>query len=130
VPRDRHVRSHRGHDAGQEDLDELLQLLDHELHSLPEKYRLPVVLCELEGRSRKEVAAQLCLSEGTLSSRLAYAKKVLARRLSRRGAVLSAGTVALVLAQGAASASLPSSAVTTTAKAAAGRTLTAGAVSA
>jgi RNA polymerase sigma factor (sigma-70 family) len=113
----------------QEDLDEVLQLLDHELHSLPEKYRVPVVLCELEGRSRKEVAGQLRLQEGTLSSRLAYAKKLLAKRLSRRGAALSAGAVALVLAQGAASASLPSSLLTATAKAAASRTFAAGAIS-
>jgi RNA polymerase sigma factor (sigma-70 family) len=117
-------------DSSPEKLEELLQHLDHELHSLPEKYRLPVVLCELEGRSRNEVARQLQIPEGTLSSRLAYAKRLLAQRLSRRGAVLSASAVALVLAQGTASASFPSSLLTSTAKAAAGRTLTASAVSA
>jgi RNA polymerase sigma factor (sigma-70 family) len=80
------------------DLDELRQLLDQELCRLPEKFRVPVVLCELEGRSRREVARQLGLPEGTLSSRLATARKRLARRLSRHGAALSAGALAAFLA--------------------------------
>jgi RNA polymerase sigma factor (sigma-70 family) len=59
--------------------------LDDELNALPEKYRVPVVLCELEGRSRKEVARQLNVPEGTLSSRLAAARKTLAKRLREHG---------------------------------------------
>ena len=68
---------------------ELRTILDRELSRLPDKYRVPVVLCELEGRSRREVAEQMRLPEGTLSSRLAAARKLLARRLSRRGLTLS-----------------------------------------
>jgi DNA-directed RNA polymerase specialized sigma24 family protein len=54
--------------------NELRPLLDQELHRLPDKYRLAVVLCDLEGRSRKEVAGQLAIPEGTLSSRLAMGR--------------------------------------------------------
>src|SRR5580704_7786748 len=62
---------------------ELEPLLDQELSRLPDKYRLPLILCHLESRSRKEVARQLKLPEGTLSSRLATARKILADRLAR-----------------------------------------------
>jgi hypothetical protein len=63
--------------------------LDKELSALPEKYRVPVVLCELEGRPRREVARLLGIAEGTLSSRLATARKTLAKRLSRHGLMFS-----------------------------------------
>jgi RNA polymerase sigma factor (sigma-70 family) len=85
---------------------ELLGVLDKELDRLPDKYRVPVVLCELEGRSRKEVARTLGLPEGTLSSRLAQAKKMLARRLSRQGVSLTVGALAAAISNGTASAGL------------------------
>ncbi len=49
------------------DQDELLKRLDAEIRRLPDKYRAPLVLCELEGKSRKDAARQLGLPEGTLS---------------------------------------------------------------
>jgi hypothetical protein len=92
----------------------LLPVLDRELDRLPDKYRVPVVLCELEGRSRKDVARTLGLPEGTLSWRLAQAKKLLARRLAPHGAV----SLALVLWGNGASASVPSPLLHATEKAA------------
>jgi RNA polymerase sigma factor (sigma-70 family) len=103
-------RSEPSDDGAQE---ELLARLDYELSRLPDKYRVPVILCELEGRSRKEVACLLGLREGTLSWRLAQAKKLLARRLSLYGTV----AVAALLAEGAASACLPAALRASTVKA-------------
>jgi RNA polymerase sigma factor (sigma-70 family) len=77
-------------------------VLDRELSSLPEKYRLPVILCDLEGRMRREAARQLGIAEGTLASRLATARRMLAKRLAGHGIGLSAGALATALAAQAA----------------------------
>jgi membrane fusion protein, heavy metal efflux system len=69
--------------------DELRAILDEELARLPERYRGALVLCELEGLTRRASAQKLGIPEGTLSSRLARAKDLLRRRLLRRGLVLS-----------------------------------------
>jgi RNA polymerase sigma-70 factor (ECF subfamily) len=102
------------------DLDhfELHQALDLELNKLPDKYRLPIVLCDLEARSRKEVAGQLRIAEGTLSSRLAMGRQKLARRLARHGLCVAGGALASSLTQQAAAAGVPSVLLSTTVKAA------------
>ena len=83
----------------QADTSELRVIVDEELARLPDRYRSAVILCELEGLSRREAAGRLGVAEGTLSSRLARAKARLKDRLTRRGVALSAATLASFLAR-------------------------------
>jgi RNA polymerase sigma factor (sigma-70 family) len=86
---------------------ELRAVLDEELARLPERHRTAILLCELEGLSRREAANRLGISEGTLSSRLSRAKSRLRDRLTRRGFALSSAALASVLAQDAHAVILP-----------------------
>jgi RNA polymerase sigma factor (sigma-70 family) len=92
-------------------------VLDCELNRLPINYRLPLLLCDMEGLTRKEVAQKLGWAEGTVSSRLARGRELLARRLKRHGLGLSVAAAA-TLVEGAAAASVPAPLIGSTVKAA------------
>jgi RNA polymerase sigma factor (sigma-70 family) len=74
---------------------DLRPVLDEEVNRLPEKYRTPIVLCYLQGKTQEEAARQLGCPKGTVAVRLSRARRRLQDQLTRRG-------VALTLAAGAA----------------------------
>jgi RNA polymerase sigma factor (sigma-70 family) len=84
-----------------------LRALDEEVAALPEHLRAAVVLCELDGDGRSAAAQRLGIAEGTLSSRLAKARKILADRLRRRGVALPAAGLSVVLGRSASAAVPP-----------------------
>jgi RNA polymerase sigma factor (sigma-70 family) len=112
---------------------DLQPLLDQELSRLPHNYRTVIILCDLEGQTRKEVARQLGVPDGSVAGWLTRARVLLAKRLAQRGVVLSSGALAAVLAQNVASAGVPYAVVLSTISAArvyaAGRAATPGAIS-
>ena len=89
------------------DPDKLSPVLHEELQRLPAKYRAPLVLCYLEGRTNEEAARIIGCPKGTVLSRLAWARQRLRARLTRRGVAPSAGLVAVALSSRAARAALP-----------------------
>jgi RNA polymerase sigma factor (sigma-70 family) len=100
-------------------LRELQARLYEELERLPEKYREPLVLCYLEGRTHAQAARQLGCSKDTLRGRVNRGREQLRGRLLRRGLALSGALVLTALAPEPASASGASRLTAATARAAA-----------
>ena len=98
---------------------ELQPIFDEEVNRLPEKLRLPVVMCFLEGRTKRSAAQMLGWPEGTFACRLQQARELLRIRLERRGIALSASGLSLALFQGTASATVPAVLVSSTVQSAA-----------
>ncbi|MGH7224547.1 MAG: sigma-70 family RNA polymerase sigma factor, partial [Gemmataceae bacterium] len=86
---------------------EVRGLIDEELQRLPEKQRLPLVLCYLEGLTQDEAARRLGWPRGTLKRRLETGRERLRLRLTRRGVTLGAGLFATALTETAAKGTVP-----------------------
>jgi RNA polymerase sigma factor (sigma-70 family) len=86
---------------------DLRPVLHQEVDRLPEKYRLPFVLCHLEGKTNEEAGRLLGLPRGTVLSRLSRARERLRQRLTRRGLALTSGLLAAALSQSPAQAAVP-----------------------
>jgi RNA polymerase sigma factor (sigma-70 family) len=91
-----------------------LALLDQEVNRLPEKYRLPVVLCDLEGKTRKQAAQQIGWPEGTVATRLQHGRALVHKRLLRHGLPCSAGAATLAWTHAVSAMSVPAPLVTAT----------------
>jgi RNA polymerase sigma factor (sigma-70 family) len=88
---------------------ELGRIIEEQVHGLPDKYRLPLLLCYWEGATHEEAARRLSWPCGTVKTRLAAARRLLHKRLVHRGVTLPAGVVALLLAPDAANTAVPAS---------------------
>jgi RNA polymerase sigma factor (sigma-70 family) len=78
-----------------------------ELERLPEKYRNPILLCDLEGMTHEQAAVQLRQPARTLRRRLAAGREMLRNRLARRGFSLPAGSPNVALVQAATRRAVP-----------------------
>jgi RNA polymerase sigma factor (sigma-70 family) len=74
--------------------DELRRLVHQELAALPERYRMPILLCDLHGLTRAEAARALGCPPGTVAGRLARGREQLRKQLTRRGVTLTSACFA------------------------------------
>jgi RNA polymerase sigma factor (sigma-70 family) len=89
--------------------ESLLEILHEEIDRLPEKYRAPIVLCELGSLTREQAAHRLGWQPGTVAGRLARARSILRDRVGRRGKVEPGGLATVFAARRAAGRDVPRS---------------------
>ena len=65
-------------EEGNQSVADFEKALDIEVSRLPEKYRLPIVLCYLEGKTQNAAAHELGWPKGTVSGRLARCQRLAA----------------------------------------------------
>lgn len=97
--------------------NEVTEVLDEELGRLPSRYRIPIILCHLEGLTYQEAAQRLGCPVGTIGVRLSRGREMLRTRLLRRGSALPMGVwVAGRTPESLWSAAMPPSLVNATVK--------------
>jgi RNA polymerase sigma factor (sigma-70 family) len=77
---------------------EACAVLHEEMAHLPDKYRRPLVLCYLEGKTHEQAAREMAWPKSSVSGRLKRGCELLRQRLSLRGVTLSAGVLTVLLA--------------------------------
>ena len=97
---------------------DLIPALYEEINRLPERFRMPIVLCHLEELTHAQAAERLGWTVGTVRGRVARARELLRGRLRRRGLALSTAAMVAALTERAATAAVPASWVTATVNAA------------
>lgn len=105
--KEREAARHPNDETAGDEWQHLHRQLHAELARLPDKYRVVIVLCDLEGVPLKDVARQLGCPIGTVGTRVVRGRLLLGRRLAQRGLTVSASLLAVLLGQGTASASVP-----------------------
>jgi RNA polymerase sigma factor (sigma-70 family) len=98
--------------------DNLAFLLHEEINRLPDRFRLPLILCDLEGHTNEQAARHLGWPIGTVKSRLARARERLRHRLTRRGLAPTAAALGPGLRPSTLSALVPDALVSSTTRAA------------
>jgi RNA polymerase sigma factor (sigma-70 family) len=97
--------------------EQLKPLLDSELNALPEKYRIPLILHHIEGRTQEEIANLLSCKPSTVSMRLTRGRQKLKNRLKKCGLCVAIGMLGELMSKNA-SAAMPETLVSKTAQAA------------
>ncbi len=99
---------------------EAFEALHEEVSRLPDRYRAPVILCDLEGMTYQQAAYRLRCPVGTIGVRLRRARERLRAGLTRRGLAPTAGLLGALVVADAASARVPTLLVDSTVQAAMG----------